>query len=106
MKIFKRNRIVYIGIICSIAFLIRLFFILQGPAQGIEGDELQYLDFATSIMQGTGFSMNGKLTSFYPPLYSYFLAMLFKLTGANILSIKIIQAFFMSLLCIPLFYIA
>lgn len=94
MNINKR----WLILICILALSIRILAVLlltdpKSPSfRGRYPDP--YHEIAVSIEGGNGFSIDGIQTIFWPPLYPYFLASLFKIGGtANFLFVRIIQAF-------------
>jgi len=90
-------------LLTAVALIIRLIYIWLHPITALQGDEITYVNFAKSIVSGNGFSLHGQPTSFYPPLYSFFIALFFYLFGGNIFFIKFFQAMLASLFCIPFY---
>src|SRR5882724_59792 len=86
---------IYIALALALfALLIRLVFLKFVNVSLLEsGDQRAYWTYAQGIAAGLGFhsSFEGYL-AFRPPLYSYFLAGIFRLYGENIGAVFLIQA--------------
>jgi 4-amino-4-deoxy-L-arabinose transferase-like glycosyltransferase len=46
-------------------------------------DEIQYQEIAVNLVQGHGFMMEGRLTSWRPPLYPFLMSVLYWITGTT-----------------------
>ena len=81
-----------LGIICSVAFLLRLINILQTVALPtvvqLMGDSRGYVDWANRIAEGQWY---GTETFYQAPLYPYFLAVLIKGLGCGVFGIRFFQ---------------
>lgn len=81
-----------LGIICSVAFLLRLINILQTVALPtvvqLMGDSRGYIDWANRIAEGQWY---GTETFYQAPLYPYFLAVLIKGLGCGVFGIRFFQ---------------
>jgi 4-amino-4-deoxy-L-arabinose transferase-like glycosyltransferase len=67
----------------AVAALVRLAFFLPFQDLPLKMDEIQYQELAVNLVEGRGFALNGKLTSWRPPLYSAMLAGLYAVTGTT-----------------------
>jgi 4-amino-4-deoxy-L-arabinose transferase-like glycosyltransferase len=63
--------------------LARAVFFLLFHHVGLFTDEVQYQDIAVNLAQGRGFMMEGRLTSWRPPLYPFVLSVLYRLAGTT-----------------------
>jgi 4-amino-4-deoxy-L-arabinose transferase-like glycosyltransferase len=63
--------------------LVRLIFFLAAQDLELRMDEIQYQELAVNLVEGRGFMLNDKLTSWRPPLYSAMLAGLYLVTGTT-----------------------
>ena len=70
--------------ILGVALFVRLllFASLTGTLE-LTADELQYRDIAVSLAEGRGFLLEGKPTSWRPPLYPAVMALVSRLTGTT-----------------------
>jgi 4-amino-4-deoxy-L-arabinose transferase-like glycosyltransferase len=67
----------------ALAIVVRLAFLYAFTDVPLLGDEVEYQEIATNIVEARGFAMDGRLTSWRPPLYPFFLAALYFLTGTT-----------------------
>jgi 4-amino-4-deoxy-L-arabinose transferase-like glycosyltransferase len=67
----------------AIAIVVRLAFLYAFTDVPLLRDEVEYHEIATNVVEGRGFAMEGRLTSWRPPLYPFFLAALYFLTGTT-----------------------
>ena len=80
-----------------LAFSIRLAYISANPAQ-IESDEIEYDKLATRLIETKAYvNSEGVPTSYRPPLYAGFLAVIYMIFGHSYFAAKIIQAILGSL---------
>jgi 4-amino-4-deoxy-L-arabinose transferase-like glycosyltransferase len=92
-------------IIFIIALLPRLTLALfsnEQPTYDAEGYDLR----AMSILEDGVFGQNQKPTSFKPPVYSFFLAVIYGIFGHSYLAVRIIQSILGALTCIIIYFIA
>jgi len=83
------------------AVALRLLFLYLFPRFG-GGDMLdstRYLRVVYNILQGRGFAEYIRPTAFAPPLYAYFIALIFKIFNQSILIVKIVQAILGGVTC-------
>jgi len=78
-------------ILFSVAFLIRLIFILTLKNHFYFDDEYEYFNMVKNFLSGRGLIVGETLKSFRPPLYPLFLS-LFYGSGCSLITIRIIQA--------------
>ena len=90
-------------ILPAIALVIRLAYIATLPPTNVvtfEADPITYDQIATNILSGKGFSGasfyyppgTDVLTSFWDPLYPYFLAAVYAVFGHSIPAVRVVQA--------------
>lgn len=96
-----------IVLILCIALLFRLCIIFVLPVRKFENSIQRYHDTAVNLIEGRGYSHFHSPpyypTFLKPPVYSFFLATIYKVFGINITIAKIIQAMLDSLACFLLF---
>lgn len=88
-----------------IAFIIRLFFALNG-SNILLGDEIFYENTGANILAGNGYSHNGHLIAEKPPGYPVFVSLVYSIFGHSFISVRVAQAFLDALMCIVLYAIA
>lgn len=88
-----------------LALLPRLYVALASR-EVIASDAIYYNDRAVSILEGKGFSVQGKPTTFKEPFYSFFLAAIYYLFGQSYMVVRIVQAVLGALSCVIIFLIA
>jgi 4-amino-4-deoxy-L-arabinose transferase-like glycosyltransferase len=76
-----------IAAILFVALGVRLFFVFLAGDRCV-ADEESYVRIGRGLADGTG-----RLTAFYPPLYLFFLAAVFRVFGPGLLAPRIAQAF-------------
>lgn len=96
--------------ILTVAFLFRIFIIFCLPVRNFENSIQRYHDTAVNLVEGRGYSHFNSPpyypTFLKPPVYSFFLAGIYKVFGASINIAKIAQAICDSLACLFLFLLA
>lgn len=103
----KDRKILLILAICIflLALLPRLFLSLRWseiPTRNTDG----YEDLAKGLLEGKGFSINGKPTSFHEPFYPAFLGAIYYFFGYSYLAVRIIQGLLGAAICVMIFFIA
>ncbi len=94
-------------IIFAAALLLRCAALLSMDQNPTSGDPVTYDQYARSIAErGEYACAPGVPTSWRPPLYPLFLAIIYRLTGHNIIIVGIIQAILGALLCVLIYRIA
>ncbi len=92
-----------------IGFLFRIFIIFCLPVRTFEKTIKRYHYIAVNLLEGNGYSHFNTPPyepSFYkPPVYPIFLAVIYKLFGVSLNTVRIIQAMLDSLGCLLLFYL-
>jgi 4-amino-4-deoxy-L-arabinose transferase-like glycosyltransferase len=63
--------------------LARLLFFYLFHHVGLYTDEVQYQEIAVNLVEGRGFMMEGRLTSWRPPLYPFVLSVLYRIAGTT-----------------------
>lgn len=101
-RFLKRSEILFV--IFVVALLLRIIIAFQSSTT-LTGDEVAYDAYARSIVKGEGFAYQGKLTSFRPPLYSFFLSSIYLLFGRGALVAKIVQAILGMFICIIIYFL-
>jgi 4-amino-4-deoxy-L-arabinose transferase-like glycosyltransferase len=98
-----------IVIVLVIGFLFRLFIIFCLPVRTFEKTIQRYHDAAVNMLEGRGYSHfpdEPYQPSFYkPPVYSIFLAIIYKIFGVNPDAVRVVQAFLDTMGCLLLFYL-
>jgi len=98
-----------IMVILLIGFLFRLFIIFCLPVRTFEASIKRYHFGAINMLEGRGYSHFNSPPyppSFYkPPVYSIFLAIIYKIFGVNLNTVRIIQALLDTVGCLLLFFI-
>jgi 4-amino-4-deoxy-L-arabinose transferase-like glycosyltransferase len=80
-------------VIFSLALLMRLIYLVFHDADFVPGDARNYTQLAVVLTQGQGYvDSAGIPTSERPPLYPFFLALIFFLFGQSLPLVKLIQA--------------
>lgn len=101
-----KNKII---ILLTIGLLFRLFIIYCLPVRTFDNTIKRYHNAAVNLIEARGYSHFDSppyRPSFYkPPVYSIFLAVIYKLFGINIGAVKIIQALADTFACLLLFYL-
>lgn len=69
-------------------------------------DAVGYDQRALSILNGKGYSFNNKPTAVKPPLYSIFLAGIYRIFGHNYLYVRIIQSIIGAFTCLVIYLLA
>lgn len=100
------KKILIISFIFILAFSVRLIYIYTSP-DILESDEIQHDKLAMRLMEAKGYvNSEGVPTSYRPPLYPAFLALIYKIFGHNYFIARIIQAIISSLTVCMLYLIA
>ena len=91
--------------IFSLALIVRLVFVLR--YSGIpEGDAYIYDRLAMSIAQGEGYvNDDGTAHSLYPPLYPFFLSIIYGFFGHSYAAVRIVQSIIGAFSCILIYSI-
>ncbi len=91
--------------IFTLALLLRLgvLYQLQGtdPLAVLLGDSKAYHEWALTLVQSGDWI--GTQTFYQSPLYPYFLALIYKVTGPSLLAVRIIQSILGALACLALY---
>jgi len=100
------KKILIILCIFIVAFSIRLTYILNNQSE-IETDEITYDLLAMGLLEsGAYVSPEGIPTSYRPPLYPTFLALIYRVFGHNYFFVRLIQAIISSLIVCILYLTA
>jgi 4-amino-4-deoxy-L-arabinose transferase-like glycosyltransferase len=113
MKTIKNPWFWLLGIL-SLALIIRAFWSLLAPSYDpylrdgpLQGDAVGYVQLARNLINGNGFSWEGKEpTSYRMPGYPGFLAFIFVIVGENLAAVRMIQSILGALTILPVFFIA
>lgn len=100
---FKNRAVLIIGIflMALIPRLTVVYNLVETPVNDAAG----YDELAMNVINGKGFSSEGKLTSWREPLYPFFLASTYCIFGHNYKTVRIIQAIMGALICVGVFFI-
>ena len=69
--------------ILGVGAIVRLLFLFYMADLELRMDEVQYQEIAVNLTEGRSFALNGRLTSWRPPLYPFVLSVLYTLTGTT-----------------------
>lgn len=69
--------------ILGVGAIVRLLFLFYMADLELRMDEVQYQEIAVNLTEGRGFALNGRLTSWRPPLYPFVLSVLYTFTGTT-----------------------
>ncbi len=85
-----------------LAVMVRCLFLVftGGLAVSLVGDEISYDQAAQALLAGQGIT-----NTFQPPLYSLFLALIYRIFGQNPVIVRLIQVLLNSLLCILIYLV-
>jgi len=93
------------AIIFVIALFIRVFYVVNFNPM-LTGDAIDYDRLATSLSKGEGYiTPEGSPTSWRPPLYPFFLSLIYRFAGHNYFMVRLVQAFIWSLTCVIIYLI-
>ena len=108
--------------ILVVALLVRVAVVLLTVDSRVPEGDLQYDMYATNLLEGKGFRIDGLLSvtggerpgefgldtlySFKPPLYPAFLAAVYRLMGRNFVAVGLAQAVLGALTCLLAFRVA
>jgi 4-amino-4-deoxy-L-arabinose transferase-like glycosyltransferase len=97
---------VRLGLIVAAALAVRLVALIALPVP-ITSDAVIYEGQAWRLAQGQGYvTETGLPTAFYPPLYSYFIAMFYVVFGRARFLVEVVQAILSALVCLAVYDIA
>jgi 4-amino-4-deoxy-L-arabinose transferase-like glycosyltransferase len=83
---------VVLGLICLLAFIIRLAYVLSLQPKIFWYDGEQYSRLATVLVQhGVYVNAQGHPSAFWPPGYPFLLAAVYALFGVNIVAVRVVQ---------------
>lgn len=88
-----------------IALSLRILYLPQIARELPISDEAGYDEAAMNLVNGKGYGMFG-YRSYQPPLYPFFLAVVYRLFGHDYVMVKVIQMILGSFGCILLYFIA
>ncbi len=95
----------YLCAIVVTSLFLRLAYVVVFEAEITPGDDpYYYVRTAESILDGEGYHVDN-LLAYQPPLYTYFMAGVFAVSGRSIDGVRIVQAFLGSIVCLVLFFI-
>ncbi|MDD5680399.1 MAG: glycosyltransferase family 39 protein, partial [Candidatus Omnitrophica bacterium] len=105
---YKNNRkgVILIVLAIFIVALLPRLNIAFSARQIFTPDSNYYNGLAENIVEGKGFSSQGKPTTYKEPFYSFFLASIYYIFGQNYGVVKIIQAVLGAMTCVIIFLIA
>ena len=100
----KGKTVIIYLVLIMVALLPRVLLVIFSSAS-LTGDEITYNSLASSIIHGKGFSILNKPFIDVPPVYPYFLALIYRLLGYSFINIRLIQAFIGSIICVLVYLI-
>ena len=84
---------VFLALICLLAFLIRLAYVLTLQPRSFWFDGEHYTRLATGLLEhGSYLNVRGRPSAYWPPGYPLFLAAIYKLFGVNIVAVRVVQS--------------
>lgn len=103
----KKYRSLLIALLIFVAaFSVRILYLSDSPTE-IETDEISYDNLAMRLLEGKGFvDADGVPTSYRPPLYPAFLALIYGIFGHSYFAVRIIQAIIGSIIVYVLYLTA
>ena len=100
MKNFKLTEKSFLIGLFSVAFLVRLAFVLKLNAQPISGDSYDWMMVASDILSGKGFG-----DTWRPPGYSVYLAAIMFVFGKSLLTFKFMNVVLGSITCVLIYQV-
>ncbi len=83
---------VLVALICLLAFLIRLAYVLTLQPRLFWFDGEHYSRLATGLLEhGTYLNVRGRTSAYWPPGYPLFMAAVYALFGVNIVAVRVAQ---------------
>lgn len=94
-------------VIFSLAFMTRLLFVLFIPSHPLTTDDKEYDRLGLSLSNGAGYvDPLGEPTAVRPPVYPFFLGMIYYIAGHNLFWVRFIQALLGAGICLLTYLIA
>jgi len=88
----RDREFVVLALICLLAFLIRLAYVLTLQPRFFWFDGENYSRLATGLLEhGTYLNDRGHPTAYWPPGYPLFLAAIYRFFGVNIVAVRVVQ---------------
>jgi 4-amino-4-deoxy-L-arabinose transferase-like glycosyltransferase len=104
-RLFMERQYLYLCAIVVISLFLRLAYVVAFEAEITPGDDPSYyVRTAENIVDGEGYHSEN-LLAYQPPLYPYFMAGVFAVSGRSIDAVRIVQVFLGSIMCLVLFFI-
>lgn len=92
-------------IIFVIALFIRVFYVVNFSPM-LTGDAIDYHRLAVSLSEGKGYvTPEGRPTSWRPPLYPFFISLIYRLGGDSYFLLSLIQSIIWSITCVVIYFI-
>ncbi len=92
-------------LIFSLALIVRLAYAVP-QNDAIKGDACVYDALAVSLSRGDGYvNYNGGAHSLYPPLYPFFLSVIYKFFGHSYAAVRVVQSIIGAFSCVLIFLI-
>ncbi|MFA5089623.1 MAG: glycosyltransferase family 39 protein [Candidatus Omnitrophota bacterium] len=101
----KKTTYLIVLAVFIIALLARLLVAFYSP-EVVVYDIDRYNELALNILEGRGFTLDGRPSTFHEPFYSYFLAAVYYLFGYSYTLARVIQCVIGSVICILIFFIS
>ncbi len=87
-----KREFVVIALICLLAFLIRVAYVLTLQPTSFWFDGGQYSRLATGLLEhGSYLNDRGRPSAYWPPGYPFFMAAVYALFGVNIVALRVVQ---------------
>jgi 4-amino-4-deoxy-L-arabinose transferase-like glycosyltransferase len=88
----RDREFVVLALICLLAFLVRLAYVLTLQPRFFWFDGEQYSRLAKGLLEhGAYLNDRGRPTAYWPPGYPLFLAAVYRLFGVNIVAVRVVQ---------------
>jgi len=109
----QRTLLLFVGL-PLLALLVRVTYVILAPNvdplirdNPLYGDASGYHLLATNLQQGLGLTWDGETpTVFRMPGYSVFLVLMYAISDSNPVPVRLVQAVFGALTCVPIFFLA
>jgi len=96
----------YLILIFILALILRLTYVLFFPQLEIESDALEYDTIGWNLASGAGFSLDPRVpTPVRPPMYPFFLSLIYLIFGHSYLTVRLAQAIVGALTCLVVYWI-
>ena len=92
-------------LIFILALCLRLVFVLQIHYEPFS-DMAHYDEIARNLLEGKGFSSDGRITAYRPPGYPFFVASVYSIFGSSPVAVRVVQAILGAFTCCLAYFLA